>query len=392
MFCVFFSFSLYSPTSKVMDKFLSSIYYDPKHPAAFSTVTKLYNASKRAKKPYTRKRVENWLLAQDTYTLYKPQRKQFPTRRTMAYGIDDVHQADLGDMSKHAEHNDGITFLLIVIDVISKFAFVQPLKNKSNESMVKAFQDIYGQQNSRVPKSLGTDQGTEFTGSRVQNILKKYKIHHYVLYNRQKAAVAERFLRTIKGKLHKYMDSQGSERYIDKLPEFVSAYNSTVHRSIKMAPNDVNMLNVAQVMSTLYPQLPKHDKPKSTKHNKSKLPKRNKPKFKVGDKVRISKYRQIFDKGYEQNYTDEVFTIYIVKQGIPPVYKLKDYDGEEIRGTFYHQELVKVLEPKNKAYRIDYVLEEKGRGKSKKYLVKYRGYSKPEWTASIPINISSKKK
>ena len=356
-----------------MDKYLSSIYYDPKHPAAFSTVSKLSNASKRAKKPYTRKRIEDWLLSQDTYTLYKPQRKRFPTRRTMAYGIDDVHQADLGDMSKHAKYNDGITFLLVVIDVLSKFAWVRPLKNKSNESMVEAFREIYGGQNIRVPKSLGTDQGKEFTGSRVEDLLKKYNIHHYVLYNRQKAAVAERFLRTIKGKLHKYMDSQGSERYIDKLPEFVAAYNSTIHRSIKMAPKDVNISNMARVKRMLYP----------------KIRKQSEPKFKRGDRVRISKYRQVFDKGYEQNYTDEVFTVYNVLNTKPMVYKLKDYYGEAIKGSFYQEELVKVLEPKNKAYRIDYVLEEKGRGKSKRYLVKYRGYSKPEWTTSIPMTIQT---
>ena len=82
-----------------MNEYLTDIYYDPKHPAAFSTVDKLYNASRKDGKSYSRADVERFLLEQDTYTLYKPQRKRFPTRKTKAYGLDDVHQSDLGDMS-----------------------------------------------------------------------------------------------------------------------------------------------------------------------------------------------------------------------------------------------------------------------------------------------------
>ena len=103
-----------------MDSYLFDIYYDPKHPAAYGTVDKLYSASRNDGKNYTRESIENWLNKQDTYTLYRPQRRNFPTRKTVAFGIDDVHQTDLGDMSKHARANDGVRFILVVIDVVSK--------------------------------------------------------------------------------------------------------------------------------------------------------------------------------------------------------------------------------------------------------------------------------
>ena len=358
-----------------MNKFLASVYYDPKSPAGFSTVTKLYNASKRAGKSYSRVDIEKWLRSQDTYTLYKPQRKNFPTRRVKVLGIDEVHQGDLADMSKHATHNDGVKFLLCLIDVFSKMAWVLPLKNKSNVEIVQAFDTLYADEMARVPLKLGTDSGKEFVGKSVREVFKKYGIHHYTLGNRQKAAVAERFVRTLKTKLHKLMDSRGSEKYIDELQNVVTAYNATIHRSIKRRPIDVSYANAGKVYKTLYP-----------KENKTP-----KPKYKTGDLVRISEYKRTFDKGYEQNWTHEVFTVKRVLNTNPITYTLKDYYDENVDGTFYEPELCKVIIPADKVYRIDYVIKEQGKGKNKRWLIKYQGYRKPEWSAIPPDDIYTRR-
>lgn len=298
--------------------------------------------------------------------------KNFATRRVVAYGIDDVHQADLADMSRHAQANDGVTFLLVVIDVFSKFAWVVPMKDKSNKSVVTAFKKIYGNSDARRPGKLGTDAGTEFLGRMVRELLKQsYSIHQYTLGNRQKAAVAERFIRTLKTKLHKLMDSGGSERYIDSLQDIVDGYNSSVHRSIKMKPKDVNYENAGKVYRTLY----------------AKGPKKTDPLYGVGDRVRISVFKKTFSKGYEQNYSDEIFQVVRVLNTRPPVYKLEDYYGEPIGGTFYGRELTKVIVGPNKTYRIEHVLKEQGRGRNKRWLIKYRGYREPEWTSSPPVDI-----
>lgn len=351
-----------------MDKFLSSIYYDPKNSASFGTVRKLYNASKKGGKRYTEESVKNWLKKQDTYTLYKPQRKNFPTRKILTYGLDDVHMADLLDASKHSKYNDGIKFLLVVIDIASKFAWVVPLKSKSNQAMVSAFESLYTPVKSRVPLHLGTDQGTEFTGKTVQAVFQKYNVHHYVLYNRQKAAAAERLIRTLKARLHKYMDSQGSERYIDVLQDIVASYNATIHTTTRVAPKDVNYENVNKVLKRVYAK-------------KQKIAKN--PKYSVGDFVRLSAYRKTFEKSYEQSYTDEIFKIVRVLKTLPVTYKLQDYYEKPIIGSFYQEELTGVIVPPNKAYRLEKVIKQKGQGKSRRYLVKYRGYSKPEWVKSV---------
>ena len=366
-----------------MDSYLFDIYYDPKHPAAYGTVDKLYSASRNDGKNYTRESIENWLNKQDTYTLYRPQRRNFPTRKTVAFGIDDVHQTDLGDMSKHARANDGVRFILVVIDVVSKYLWVRPLKDKSNISVVEAFKDIYEKAPSRVPRKLGSDQGKEYTGTVIQRLFKELKIEHYVLYNRQKAAVAERVLRTIKAKLHKYMDSSGSERYVDKLQDFVGAYNAAKHRSIGIAPRDVDSGNVIRILRRLY-----GDRATRLRNTKASV---LSAKYKLGDNVRISKFRHPFEKAYEQSYTDEIFTIVKILQTTPVTYKLRDYDNEDIKGSFYEKELVKVVVGKNKSYRIDYVLKTKGRGRKKRWLIKYRGYKNPEWTSVKPASIGVKR-
>ena len=368
-----------------MDAYLSSVYYDPAHPGAFATAAKLHAASRHDKKKYSLRAVESWLRKQDTSTINGPRRQNFPTRRTMAYGMDHIHQADLADMSNHARKNGGIHFLLVIVDVLSKFAWIRPLKNKSNAAVVEAFANVYGKSLStstpgtRIPNKLGTDQGTEFTGRTVQKLFKNLGIHHYVLYNRQKAAVAERLLRTIKGKIHKYMDSTGSERYIDRLQDFASAYNATRHRSIRMAPQEVTFSNSAKVWEQLYG------------NSRGDVKRFRGKKYKVSDKVRVSSYKKVFDKGYEKNYNDEILTVQRVLDTLPVTYKLEDSRGEVIKGSFYGAELTLVIVSPNKAYRIDYVVKTKGRGANKQWLIKYRGYANPEWSTSKPINIAPRR-
>ena len=366
-----------------MNAFLTKVYYDPSHPAGFGTATKLFNTAVQAGKEYSKESIRNWLLEQDTFTLFRPQRKRFPRRKTISYGLFDVHQADLADMTRYASANDGIMFLLVVIDVLSKRAWVEPLRDKRNESMVQAFKKIYGE-GSTAPYSLGTDAGTEFTGKAVQDLLKKkYGINHYVLgSSSQKAAVAERLIRTLKTRIRKWMDSQGSQVYANHLQDFVDAYNATVHRSIKMKPKDVTFLNAGKVFKTLYGDVVR----------RKNHPLRRLPRFAVGDRVRITKYKQAFDKGYEQNYTDEIFTVTRVVKSIPYTYKLKDTYHEPIIGSFYEPELTLTIVKPNKAYRVEYVLREKGKGKRKKILVKFRGYSKPEWTNHMPASVSKRQK
>ena len=139
----------------------------------------------------------------------------------------------------------------------------------------------------------------------------------YSIHNKRKSVVAERFIRTLKTKIYKYMSSVSKNVYIDKLDDMVSEYNNTYHRAIKMKPTGVK--------DNTYVDSKKEVNDKD-------------PKFKVGDHVRFSKYKNIFGKGYTPNWSEEVFVASKIKNTVPWTYYINDLKGEEIIGTFYEKE------------------------------------------------------
>ena len=168
----------------------------------------------------------------------------------------------------------------------------------------------------------------------------------YSANNEGKSVVAERFIRTLKSKIYKYMTSISKNVYIDKLDDIVDEYNNTYHTTIKMKPIDVK---------------------DNTYINTDKETNDKDPKFKVGDRVRISKYKNIFAKGYTPNWSEEVFVIKKVKNTVPWTYVINDLKGEEIMGTFYEKELQKTSQDQ---FRIEKVIKRKG----DKMYVKWKGY------------------
>ena len=168
----------------------------------------------------------------------------------------------------------------------------------------------------------------------------------YSTNNKGKSVVAERFIRTIKNKIYKYMTSILKNVYIDKLDDIVKKYNNTYHTSIKMKPVDVK--------DNTYIDFKKEVNDKN-------------PKFKVGDHVRISKYKNIFAKGYMPNWSEEIFIMKKIKNTVPWTYIINDLNGEEVIGTFWENELQKT---DRKEIRIEKVLKKKG----DKLYVKWKGY------------------
>ena len=270
-------------------------------------------------------------------------------------GIDEIWAADLVEMQQFSKWNKGYKYLLMVIDVFSKYGWIVPLKNKKGESVAEAFEGIF--EEGRKPDMLWTDKGSEFYNKHVKDLLTVNNIKLYSTENEEKSSVVERWNRTMKEMMWKQFTVQNSTEWVDILPKLLTKYNTTKHRSIKMTPKEASeKKNEGVVYLNLYGDL----RQSSTK-----------PKFKVGDKVRISKYkRKVFDKGYTPNWTEAIFVIDSVAQYTDPItYKLKDLNNEEIKGSFYEQELLKVTQD---VFRIDKVIRRDN--SRKRALVKWKGY------------------
>jgi hypothetical protein len=342
----------------VFDKLLKGLYYDTRQPGAYGGVSSLrQGVSASKKKAASRSKVKSWLNTQDTYTLHKPVRYNFKRRRVIVGDIDAQWQADLVDVARLSKENEGHNFLLTVIDVLSKYAWVVPLKNKTGRSLVEAFEKIFAK--GRVPERLQTDKGTEFLNKEFQSLLKNYKVKHFTTHNVEtKASIVERFNRTLKTRMWRYFTRRKTHRYLGILTNLVRAYNGSHHRSIGRTPESVSSENVHDVLQKLYG---------------GKTATVATPKFKVGDQVRISKARRTFKKGYLPNWSEELFTVSKCRLTDPPVYILKDYNGDVLDGTFYEPELQRVTKTDN-VYRIEHVLDERGPAGKREILVKWLGY------------------
>ena len=233
------------------------------------------------------------------------------------------------------KYNKGIRFLLCVIDIFSKCTWVVPLKDKKGVSIVTAFHSILKQSN-RKPNKIWVEKGSEFYNASFKKWLQDNDIVMYSTNNEGKSVVAERFIRTLKSKIYKYMTSISKNVYINKLDDIVDEYNNTYHTTIKMKPIDVK---------------------DNTYINTDKETYDKDPKFKFGDRVIISKYKNIFAKGYTPNWSEEVFVIKKVKNTVPWTYVINDLNREEIMGTFYEKELQKTSQEE---FRIEKVIKRKG--------------------------------
>ena len=234
-----------------------------------------------AKRVNTKITPQNEQLAEE---LHKPIIRKFKKRKVYSTFKDNIWGVDLADMQLLSKYNKGIRFLLCIIDIFSKYAWVVPLKDKKGISIVNAFQMILKQSN-RKPNKIWVDKGSEFYNAYFKKWLRDNDIVMYSTHNEGKSVVAERFIRTLKSKIYKYMTSISKNVYIDKLDDIVDKYNNTYHTTIKMKPADVK---------------------DNTYINDDKESNNKDPKFKVGDHVRIRKYKNSFAKGYMPNWSEEV--------------------------------------------------------------------------------------
>lgn len=288
-----------------------------KGPSAYGSVANLVKAS-----GLDIETVKNFLHSKGSYTkYYLPKYKKFPRLKTYARNINEIWCIDVAYVDKLASYNDAYKFLLVCVDVLSRFVRVKPMKSLTSKSAQIALTDMLTD-SPVYPKKLWSDKGREFQGQ-FKAFCKNIGVQIYHTDTGTKAAFAERAIRSLKAIISKYMEEKWTWRYIDQLQSFVDTMNNRVNRSIGKPPSKVEKKDVLSIMQ----------KP---------TPKFKKPKYKIGDKVRIAGVDRPFRKGYWQQFSDEIFTISSVFSRSPPCYIIKD-DKENLDGKFYEPELIKVI-------------------------------------------------
>ncbi|HEY9759013.1 MAG TPA: DDE-type integrase/transposase/recombinase [Oculatellaceae cyanobacterium] len=241
----------------------------------------------------------------------------------MVTGVNDTWCADLVDMQAFAKQNKNNKYILTIIDVLSRYAWAEPLKDKKPHTVINAFQKVLADSGS-PPKKLWVDQGSEFINRQFKKVMAPIVIYH--TYGESHAAPVERFNRTLKRRMWCKFTKHSSQEWVSRLPKLISKYNNTVHSSIGMTPLK------ARKEEPLLLQMQAADE--ARKGYKA-------PKLAVGDFVRLAKEKRVFAKSYESQWTDEIFQVTKVMPTKPVTYHIKDKKGEVISGSFYENELQK---------------------------------------------------
>ena len=375
------------------ESYLRNLYYNPESGVAYSNIKIIWDEIKQDRQrdkhgnkddslatrsgvPKVKyEELKQFLQEQPTYTLHKTAMKKFTTRKVMVSFIDQQWQADLVEMRPLGSRepkalmqkyeDEGYRYILTVIDVFSRYAWAKPLKRKTGEEVTDKFKEIFKE---AKPNKIQFDEGKEFYNKSLKKLFDENGIEYFSSYSSKKASVVERFNRTLKDRMWKYFTANETTKWVSVLADLVHGYNNTKHSTILMTPTEArDSTKSEEVWYNTYGSF--------------LLQEFGEPKFKVGNAVRISKFKTVFSKGYLPNYTEELFKIKQIIFTKPIVYKLEDLMGEDIDGYFYEEELSYVPNPDEIEYKVEKVLKSKKVKGKKMILVKWKGYPEKfnEW-------------
>ena len=311
---------------------------------------------------YDNGRVDKALHKSDIYSKFKQHRRAKTYSPIYVYKKRELFQSDVVFFTRPelVEANNGYKYLFTTIDVFTKMAWVYPMKENKCAVVMECFKDILSKSGDK-PERLNTDRGSELICKKFATFLKEENIHHYLSYSLRKCPVVERFNLTIQRLLYKIMKQNNSYQWTKFIDQAMKIYLNRKHRTIKMSPLEAEKdENEPIVRRTYWLRYLKAGK------------KKRKPKFSVGDSVRIFKERGTFHRGYMEDFTEEIFTISNVLTNLPvPRYRIKEYNGDVVVGSFFEDELVRYDPPE--FYQIE-VIKTRGKGKKKEYFVHYKGW------------------
>ena len=302
-------------------------YTNPQKKTAFGSRKHLIKTSKCGAK-----HVDRYLTSSETYTKFKLTRKKFPRLKVISYRLNEIWSIDLADMQQLSTSNEGIRYLFVAVDVLSRYLWVEGIKVKTSQACTDALKNIIAKNNkspvpkicreTQKPEKIWVDKGREFSGD-FATFCRTNGIVIYSTKSETKSALAERNIRSLKSPIFKYMHEHDRSDYISELHHFVQIINNRVNRMTKLAPGSVSKKEVPYVVSLCHTNIPR------------------KPKFKIGDQVRIRRKIDTFHRGYKIQFTQELFTVTAIPTNNPPTYIISDLKNEIIEGKFYEPELVK---------------------------------------------------
>ncbi len=339
-----------------LDQEIKASYKEPGHPIAFSnpkTIYRYYNQEVPLKRINN---IVNTIESQSLHKEFHKGRRNISFARFKRYQF----QIDLCFITDLAEWNDGVKYLLTVIDCFTRFAFVKPLKDKTSKTVLKAFQEIIESLHDK-PITIVCDKGTEFINKQFLDYCKSRNMKLISPVSNIHAAYVERFNRTIQNIIYKFLTEYSTNRYLDHLDKIVESYNLRYHRMIGMSPFEAeNNPDAELYINNL---ITKRD---------SEMKKMD-PTLKIGDLVRIAKQKDKFSRGFNPQTHIEIFKIDRISENKKvPLYYLSNYNSNEnIEGGFYRFELTPV---NLDVFRIEKIIRRRTFRGQKQVLVKWLGY------------------
>ena len=252
--------------------------------------------------------------------LHKRAIRNYRRRAVVSNDVNQIWSVDLIDLLTLWPKNSGYRYILCCVDVYTRYAYAVALKDKTADVVLRGLKSI-----GIMPQKIWADKGAEFYNAKMKAYLTSTHTEIYSTYGQHKSAIVERFNRTIKNWIFKYFTRHNTKRWVDILPELIDFYNKKPHRGLKG-------ISPAEAMK------PQNVEKTERAHNTIPYSGKLKQKYKVGYRVRVALTKGPFGKGYEPNWSKDIYVIAEVKQTDPVTYKVS-LDGSMRNGSFYAEEL-----------------------------------------------------
>ena len=360
-------------STKEMNDYLRGIYNDPEHPAGFSGASTVYKAVRsEGRYEITQKQIKTWLASQDAYATFKPARKRFPRPKVIVSSKDQTWDCDCLSLKYHTSDNKGFGYILVCVDVFTRYLYTRPLVALQGVRVKEAYEDIFVY--NEKPSTVRSDHGSEFVNKTVEQFFLSQNIKHYLTSNEIKTSHGERVIQTLRMRIARLFRARNDFNWIDHLKELTEAYNTSNHTALNSTPSEA--MCDTEKTELWHWQYKRNDTATKTGPNLAY-------EFAVGDRVRISYLRESFHRAYDHSWTKEIYTITHrrMTQGFQK-YQIKSWDNEPIVGEFYKEELQKtVLESDaDVQYEVESELERRTVGpkghRRVEVLVKWLGWPK----------------